>query len=83
LIPSESPPEDLSPVEPSHIETFELEESSSESVTPDMDAQVLFIKLKEVRLLTISVPSEAEFNSYPRVDQTPSEHNIFQGYRPK
>ncbi|XP_064647076.1 uncharacterized protein LOC135499942 isoform X3 [Lineus longissimus] len=46
-IPSEPPPEDLSPEEPPHIETFELEESSSESVTPDMDPQVLFIKLKE------------------------------------
>jgi len=31
------------------VEVFELaEDSSSESVTPDMDPQVLFIKLKEV-----------------------------------
>ena len=31
------------------IEGFELQdESSSESVTPDMDSQVLFVKLKEV-----------------------------------
>ena len=30
------------------IEGLDLEESSSESVTPDMDSQVLFIKLKEV-----------------------------------
>ena len=30
------------------IEGLELDESSSESVTPDMDSQVLFVKLKEV-----------------------------------
>ncbi len=32
-----------------------LDESSSESVTPDMDSQVLFVKLKEVRAGTLSI----------------------------
>ena len=34
---------------PAHVEVFDLQdESSSESVTPEMDPHVLFIKLKEV-----------------------------------
>lgn len=31
------------------IEVFDLQESSSESISPDMESQALFIKLKEVR----------------------------------
>ena len=44
-------PDLISPEEESSsaIETFDLaEDSSSDSITPDMDSQVLFIKLKEV-----------------------------------
>ena len=38
---------------PSHVEVFDLrDESSSESVTPDMDPHILFIKLKEVRRIS-------------------------------
>ena len=45
-----APDEDLSPeLPPANIEVFELDESSSESVTPDMEPQILFIKLKEAQ----------------------------------
>ncbi|XP_074649751.1 uncharacterized protein LOC141904968 isoform X4 [Tubulanus polymorphus] len=50
--PIENSMEDISPVDGvsgNNIEVFDLEESSSESITPDMDAQVLFIKLKEAQ----------------------------------
>lgn len=39
-----SSPDDSRP----HVEVFDLSESSSESISPDMESQALFIKLKEV-----------------------------------
>lgn len=39
-----SPDEDRKPV----VEVFDLPESSSEDVSPDMESQAMFIKLKEV-----------------------------------
>ena len=39
-----SPDEDRKPV----VEVFDLHESSSEDVSPDMESQAMFIKLKEV-----------------------------------
>lgn len=42
----ESPTE--SPDEKPPMEVFDLQESSSESISPDMESHALFIKLKEV-----------------------------------
>lgn len=36
----------------SSIEVFDLADSSSESGSPDMDSQAMFVKLKEVRSMT-------------------------------
>lgn len=46
----ESPTE--SPDEKPPMEVFDLQESSSESISPDMESHALFIKLKEVSSLS-------------------------------
>lgn len=51
-----------SPDDKPSMEVFDLQESSSESISPDMEAHALFIKLKEVRLYW--TPSES-FGFYP------------------
>jgi len=45
-----SSPEDGPGDENPAIEVFDLQESSSESISPDMESQALFVKLKEVGL---------------------------------
>lgn len=45
-----------SPDEKPSMEVFELQESSSESISPDMESQALFIKLKEVRSYYMVLP---------------------------
>ena len=62
-LPHKPPPQDLndlsSPEDNSApAEVFDLPESSSEGVTPDMDPEVLFIKLKEAQYR--NAVSEAE-----------------------
>ena len=42
-----------SPDDKPSVEVFELKESSSESVSPDMETHALFVKLKEVNDLII------------------------------
>ena len=50
-----SPDEQSERSEKAVVEVFDLQESSGDDISPDMESQALFVKLKEVRGFTFNL----------------------------
>ena len=55
-----SPDEQPERSEKAVVEVFDLQESSGDDISPDMESQALFVKLKEVRGITAKIRKNSD-----------------------